>query len=123
MKERLKMAREHSGLNKTKFAEKLGLTVSTVSLYESGNRVPADSTLKLISKEFSISYDWLKTGEGPMEIPQADDGSLSRVIESYQNLPENLQMMIDALAEMDPEWWKTLDIAFEEIKRRRKGAD
>ena len=76
--------------------------------------------LKVISKEFSISYAWLKTGEGPMMDPLPDEESIKRLTDTYMSLPERLKTLVDALAEMDPEWYKTLDEAFEEIEKRRK---
>ena len=123
MKDRIKAVREKNGLTLTKFAEILGLTVSSVSCYESGKRVPTNSVLTAISKEFHISYAWLKTGEGPMEDPMPDDGSLDRLTETYRSLPDRLRSLVDALVEMDPDWWKTLDEAFAEIERRKQKRD
>ena len=121
MKERIKKVREKNGLNLTRFAEALGLTVSAVSLYENGKREPSNAVLTSISKTFGVSLAWLKTGEGPMEDPVLDDSVADKILNSYQNMPERLRMLVDALADMDPEWWKTLDDAFAEIERRKKG--
>ena len=123
MNERIKLVRESNGLSLTKFADILGLTVAAVSYYESGKRVPSKSVLVAISKEFHISYAWLKTGEGPMEDPMPDDGSLDRLTETYRSLPDRLRSLVDALVEMDPDWWKTLDEAFAEIERRKQKRD
>lgn len=121
MKDRLKMVRERAGLNQSKFAESLGLTVAAVSYYESGKRVPTNAVLTLISQKYGVSFAWLKTGEGPMDDPVLDDAVADKILNSYQNLPDRLRMLVDALVEMDPEWWKTLDAAFAEIERRKRG--
>ena len=121
MKDRIKMVREAQGLNRTRFAESLGLTVASVSFYESGKRVPTNAVLTLICEKYGISYAWLKNGEGPMEDPMPDEAVIGKVIDSYQSLPDRLRMLVDALVEMDPEWWKTLDAAFAEIERRKGG--
>ena len=121
MKERIKQVREQNGLNLTRFAEVLGLTVSAVSLYENGKREPSNAVLTSISKTFGVSLAWLKTGEGPMEDPVLDDAVADKILNSYQNMPDRLRMLVDALVEMDPEWWKTLDAAFAEIERRKGG--
>lgn len=121
MKERIKQVREQNGLNLTRFAEVLGLTVSAVSLYENGKREPSNAVLTSISKTFGVSLAWLKTGEGPMEDPMLDDAVADKILNSYQNMPDRLRMLVDALVEMDPEWWKTLDAAFAEIERRKRG--
>lgn len=123
MKERIKQVRELNGMSLTKFADVLGLTVSAVSLYESGKREPSNAVLTSISKTFGISYAWLKTGEGPMEDPVLDDAVADKILNTYQSMPDRLRMLVDALVEMDPEWWKTLDAAFAEIERRKRGGD
>ena len=120
MKDRIKAVREMNGLTLTKFAEILGLTVSSISCYESGKRIPTNSVLTAISKEFHVSLAWLKTGEGPMMDPLPDEDSIRRLTDTYMSLPERLKTLVDALAEMDPEWYRTLDEAFEEIEKRRK---
>lgn len=123
MNERIKTIRKRSSLNQTEFAERIGASRDKVASYETGRVVPSDSILKLISKEFGISYAWLKTGEGPMEDPMPDDGSLDRLTETYRSLPDRLRSLVDALVEMDPDWWKTLDEAFAEIERRKQKRD
>ena len=120
MKDRIKAVREANNMNRTRFAEKLNTSVATNSRYESGDRIPSDATLKLISKEFNVSYAWLKTGEGPMEDPVLEDDLSERLADTYQNLPDRLKMLVDALIKMDPEWYKTLDAALAEIERRQK---
>ncbi|MBQ6722276.1 MAG: helix-turn-helix transcriptional regulator [Clostridia bacterium] len=123
MKERIKTIRKELKLNQTEFGDRIGATQAMVTSYETGRVVPSDSILKLISKEFHISYAWLKTGEGPMEDPMPDDGSLDRLTETYRSLPDRLRSLVDALVEMDPDWWKTLDEAFAEIERRKQKRD
>lgn len=125
MNERIKSIRKASGLNQSEFADRIGATRDKVASYETGRVIPTDTVLKLISKEFSVSYAWLKTGEGPMNDPLPNDSALGKLTETYLSLPERLRMMVDVLVSMDPEWYKTLDAAFEEIERRHKekGAD
>ncbi len=120
MKDRIKAVRKNSGLNQTEFGERIGATQAMLTSYETGRVVPADMVLKLISKEFGVSYAWLKTGEGPMMDPLPDEASIRRLTDTYMSLPERLKTLVDALAEMDPEWYRTLDEAFEEIEKRRK---
>ena len=121
MKERIKAIRKRSGLNQTEFGYRIGATQAMLTSYETGRVTPPEPTLKLICKEFNVSYTWLKTGEGPMEDPTSDRDTLDRLTDVYQSLPERLKSLVDVLVEMDPEWWKTLDEAFAEIERRKKG--
>ena len=123
MKERLKTVRINANLNIRQFAERIGTTSASVSRYESGERTPTNAVLTAISKEFHVSLAWLKTGEGDMEDPVLEDNFSERLADTYQNLPDRLKMLVEALIKMDPEWYKTLDTALAEIERRQKGRD
>ena len=125
MNERIKTVRKTANMNQTKFADKIGATRDKIASYETGRVIPTDTVQKLISKEFNVSYAWLKTGEGPMLDPEPDDSTIDRMAETYSSLPDRLRSLVDALIRMDPEWYKTLDEAFEAIKRRNseRGAD
>jgi len=120
LKDRIKTVRKLSGLNQTEFGNKIGATQAMLTSYETGRVVPSDSMLKLISKEFGVSYTWLKTGEGPMEDPTASRDALDKLTSAYSDLPARVKMLVDVLVDIDPEWWKTLDDAFAELERRRK---
>ena len=120
MKDRIRKVRESRKLSLTKFSESLNTSVSAISRYESGERIPSDAVLKLISKEFQVSYAWLKTGEGPMEDPVSDDAAIDRLTDTYRSLPDRLRSLVDALTQMTPEWYKILDEAFAEIERRNE---
>lgn len=124
MKDRIRKVRESNGLTLTKFAEVLKTSVATISYYESGKRVPSDAVLNLISEKFHISYAWLKTGTGPMDDPLPESEALGKIKQTYSSLPDRLKSLVDALAEMTPDWYKILDDAFAEIERRKgKGAE
>lgn len=123
MKDRIKAIRKERKLNQTEFGDRIGATQAMVTSYETGRVVPSDSILKLISKEFGISYAWLKTGEGDMEDPAPEVAAIKRLTDTYLSLPDRLKMLVDALVEMDPKWFETLDTALAEIERRQKERD
>lgn len=62
--ERLKKIR--GGLGQSHFAKKIGVSQSSLSLYEIGSRVPDATTLGVICNNFRISPEWLLMGTGPM---------------------------------------------------------
>lgn len=120
MKDRIKQVRKANNLNQTEFGERIGATQAMLTSYETGRVIPSDAVLKLISKEFQVSYAWLKTGEGPMEDPVSDDAAIDRLTDTYRSLPDRLRSLVDALTQMTPEWYKILDEAFAEIERRNE---
>lgn len=123
MKERIKIVRKKANLNQTEFADIIGASRDQVASYETGRVIPSDTVLKLIAKEFGVSYAWLKTGEGPMQDPVPEEDDIRRLIDTYTSLPDRLKALVKELAKRDPEWYKTLDEAFEEIERRHRRRD
>ena len=66
MKDRIKQIRIDSNLNQSEFGERVGATVSTVSTWELGKRIPTEISIKSICREFNVNYAWLVDGVGPM---------------------------------------------------------
>ena len=115
--ERIKEVRRWSGLNQTQFAERIGLTMSSISQTERGIINPTRQTLALICKEFNVNKVWLETGEGPIEPPDMDpvaeivssvitDGSenpfyrsIVAMIKQYQKLDETSKRIIDTMVD------------------------
>ncbi len=63
---RIKMLRETLGLTQKEFAAKLGRTIRAVQRYESGQRSPDETTLRLIEQTFNVNPEWLRHGKGEM---------------------------------------------------------
>lgn len=59
LSERLKNLREEQGLTQSQLAEKLDIAVSSISQYESGDRVPSDDMKIKLAKFFDVSLDFL----------------------------------------------------------------
>ena len=57
-----------SGLTKTAFGQRIGLTQSFVSRLALGVSAPSDRTIADICREFNVREEWLRTGEGEMYI-------------------------------------------------------
>lgn len=80
MNTRITDVRKTVGLTQGEFAEKLGLTRNFISLIENGNRVPSDRTISDICREFGVSENWLRTGEGDMRIPRSRDEEIADMV-------------------------------------------
>ena len=70
MNERIKQLRKHLGLNQTDFGSKIGIKQTSIANYESGTRVPLDTVVASICREFGVSEQWLRTGTGEMFPPR-----------------------------------------------------
>ena len=68
--ERVRYIRKQKNVNLTleKFGERIGLKKSSLSQIENNVNSLTDSNIKAICREFNVNEDWLRTGNGPMEI-------------------------------------------------------
>jgi transcriptional regulator with XRE-family HTH domain len=71
--QRIKKARLHSNMSQSALAKRVGVTLSTVSSWESG-RIKSLSTRSLLNLESATGFSarWLQYGEGPMTIAEGD---------------------------------------------------
>ena len=74
MGERIKAIRKALGLTQQKFGERIGVKGNTIAQYELGRNEPVDSVLSLLCREFNVSEEWLRTGQGEMfkQLSQAE---------------------------------------------------
>ncbi|MCI5924673.1 MAG: helix-turn-helix transcriptional regulator [Oscillospiraceae bacterium] len=72
MGERIKELRKFLGLTQQEFAKRLGIKRNTIANYEVGRNDPIDAIVTLICREFGVSEEWLRTGEGEMIVPDED---------------------------------------------------
>ena len=65
---------ESNGLKKVEFARRLGIDQSYVTKLLKGEKFrPSDALIKSICREFNVSEDWLRTGNGEMCATVPDD--------------------------------------------------
>lgn len=68
---RIKIARESKGFSKKQLADKLGISSSAISQYESNSYFKTEPSVKnliKLSKILGVSAEWLMTGRGIQEI-------------------------------------------------------
>lgn len=70
--ERVKEVRKALSLTLEKFGAKLGVGKTAISKIEKNENGLTEQMAKSICREFSVSYDWLMTGDGEMftDLPQ-----------------------------------------------------
>ena len=74
MSDRLRKAREVTGLDQKQFAMHTGLSRNTVSNYENGNTTPRRPSLVLWAMATGVPMSWLVNGETP---PADEDEGVS----------------------------------------------
>lgn len=80
MHNRIKTIRTSAGLTQQEFADKLGIKRGTIANYELGRNEPIDAVINLICREFSISENWLRTGEGDMRTPRSREEEIADLV-------------------------------------------
>lgn len=111
MKDRLKELRKALNLTQQKFADKLGVKQNTIAQYEMGRNDPSDAVIISICREFNVSENWLRNGEGEMFIPMTLDEEIASFIGGMQAdiEPTFQKRFISTLANLSSEEWKTIE--------------
>lgn len=110
MNERLKEIRKLNRLTQEEFAKEIGITQSTVTAYECGNRVPSDSVILNICRNFNINETWLRTGEGEMLTPISRDAEIAAFLgDVMRGEKEDFRRrLVSVLARLEPAEWELL---------------
>lgn len=122
MKDRIKALRKDLGLTQEKFAERLNIKRNTIANYEIGRNEPIDAVLSLICREFNVSEEWLRTGQGDMyDIPLDDTAIAASNILENENVPfyDTIKRIIQIYEKLDPD---AQDIINKEIEDFLKNA-
>lgn len=116
MKERIKELRKYLGLTQAEFASRVSLKQSSIATYEIGRNDPTDAVIALIVREFNVSEQWLRTGEGDMFVTRPPDEELAEIfgILLTDDSPESRikRSVINSMLRAGPEFWDVIaDIA------------
>lgn len=118
MNERIKQIRKEFGLSQAEFGKRIGISDAAVSKIESGKNTPAETTIKLICKEFQIMYDWLMYGTGPMS---SHDPTTDDLVDKYMpDESEFTKSIMKAFAKLPDAEWTTLRKLINEINEMRE---
>lgn len=122
MHERIKKLRKALDLTQREFGERIGVKPNTIATYEIGRNEPIDAVISLICREFGVSEEWLRTGEGDMFAPKTDEDELTRAVESMLKgrNPNFKCRMVSILAGLGDNEWTLLE---EKVLELAKAAD
>jgi transcriptional regulator with XRE-family HTH domain len=64
--DRIRLVRKTLGVNQGEFAQRIGLTQTSMSMIEKGRAALTEKNIKLICATFAVDEAWLRTGNGEM---------------------------------------------------------
>lgn len=120
MKERIKALRKSLGLNQTKFGQELGVSMSSVTKWETGENDVSESVIRLICKRFSVSDTWLRTGEGEMFEPRTREEEIAAFVHDVCGPDGSAfqRRLITLLSRLSPEEWGVLEKIADELNEK-----
>ena len=106
MKDRILKVIQTRNVKKTEFAKAIGVSPPSVTQMCSGKINPSSQTIKLISREFGISEEWLLTGEGDMENENPHREKLENFFSGVlSTAPDDRSAFIAALDDLPADFW------------------
>lgn len=110
-----------SGLTKTDFAKKLGISQAFVSQLCSGAKAPSDRTITDICREFGCNEVWLRTGEGePFQKRSQEEEIMRFAVQTVKGSDEFRKALVSMLAKLGPEDWENLAAIYAKLKEDNK---
>ncbi len=83
----LRRLRKQDKLTQAELAEAIGVSKSTISMYECGNREPDFETLEALADYFNVDMNVL-TGSSASPVSPSADTELNEYLELLKNRPE-----------------------------------
>ena len=127
MKERIRQVRKDAGLSQSEFGRVLGVSLSAVFKWESGENEMSDAVILLLCQKFRVSETWLRTGAGEMHGEQEKQEELGRAVATLMaGRPGSFQAaVISALLRFDPDGpeWDVLERIYNSIEKEKGAGD
>lgn len=106
--DRIKLARCQMQLTQDQFAARIGVSKNYVSLLESGKRNPSMQVILSICREYGVSEQWLRTGEGAMFSPHDPDAEIANFFADVGS-DSFRRRFVAALAALDDDAWSAIE--------------
>lgn len=106
MNTRIKELRKNLSLSQKEFAERINVSENFVWMIEKGTRSLSDRTISDICREFKVREEWLRTGEGKMELDSTEREKLSTFFaDVLASAPDARSEFVAALADLPEKFW------------------
>lgn len=108
--ERVKTLRKELGLTLEKFANPIGIHRGSLSAIENDKSGVSDRTLLAICREYGVSEEWLRDGEGEMFAPVTRNEKIARFAGELMKdeTPDFRRQLVEILADLNDEQWDAL---------------
>lgn len=120
--ERVRALRKELGLTLQAFGDRLGVTRATVSRIENGVNNLSDQMVVSICREYGVSEEWLRDGEGEMFVPVTRNEKIARFAGELMKdeTPEFRRQLVEILADLDDDGWEALACFAEKLAGLKK---
>lgn len=112
------------------FGKRLGVTRTAISNIESGNRNVTEQMFKSVCREFKVTEDWLRTGEGEMFVSLPDEDEFAAYVEDLladdgeNELYNIIKAVMKTYQELSPKSQETLrDISAKLVDNLKTGRE
>lgn len=113
-----------SGLTKTDFAKRLGVSQPFVSRLCSGEVQPSDRTISDICREFGCNEVWLRTGEGePFQQRTREEEIMRFAVRAARGSEGFRKQLAYMLSQLDEEDWANLEAIYQKQLNKIKNSD
>lgn len=102
------------------FADKINISRSQLSYYESGTVTIPDRSVKDICEKYNVNEEWLRFGTGEMYKPEPEIDELAYLMGMFiSNNDESTTRakIIKAMLNLDDDGWKFIESLVEQITK------
>lgn len=120
LRDRIKKIREDAHLTQEKFAQRIGIKRNTVATYETTNKIPMDTIITSICREFDVNKEWLVNGIGSPYIEISRGLQITRFLgEVLKEQDDSFKKrFVNVLAKLELSDWKVLENIAESIYKK-----
>ena len=103
---RIRLVIEKSKLSQEAFAKAIKRTRGEISNIVYDKVVPRSEIIEAISEKFKVREEWLRTGEGKMELDSTEREKLSTFFaDVLASAPDERSAFVAALADLPDQFW------------------
>lgn len=120
--ERVKTLRKELGLTLEKFANPIGIHRGSLSAIENDKSGVSNRTLLAICREYGVSEEWLRDGDGEMFVPVTRNEKIARFAGELMKdeTPDFRRQLVEILADLNDEQWDALADFAEKLANIKK---